>query len=156
MRGLMLAIGIVVITIALPEVPAQDKQPATKKGVLDEVTGTWRLVQFEEGGKDALTDEVKGRTVTFDHNKWAVQRKGKVLWQGTVKVVDAKSDPIKVEQHTESGTGKGQTRKVIWRFKDDELHVAGAYEDRDFPTDFKTGDGTKWTYSVFKRVKDKK
>lgn len=133
--------------------PAQEKdKPAPKGGPLAKAAGTWKLVALEEAGKDALTDDVKGRTITFDGKKFAMQREGVVLWQGNLTVVDGKANPIQIDQGSETGAGKGENRQCIWKFEGDKLHIAGGYKDAARPTDFKTRPGDPWTYAVFERV----
>lgn len=132
-------------------------QPKPGPAVLKQFEGMWRITGFELGGKQILTKEEKTRTMTIEGSRWAVWQKGKLLWAGTVKVVDAKSDPVKVDLVSTIRNDKeepGEVVQAIWRVKGGILHTAGAFSGKDRPTDFPTVEGSQWTHQRWTLLTD--
>ena len=128
------------------------------QAALKKFEGIGRLVRDEEHGKEtALTDAQKTRTMTIEENRFVFWEKGKVLWAGTIKVVDGKSDPVKIDATTtirNDGTKPGDVGLFIWRVKGKTLYSAGAHPNNPRPTDFPSAKGSAWSYQQWKLVTD--
>jgi len=154
MRAVTIVSGCILALVFRAE--SQGQAPAKPNPALKAFQGMWRITYFEEIGKETrLTDSEKTRTITIEGNRFASWEKGKLLLAGTIKVVDSKSDPLKVNVVYDNPPMKQPEGFYIWRLKGNTLHTGGAYTGTTKrPTDFPTAQGSASTYQRWKRLVD--
>lgn len=129
-----------------------DEKPAIAKE-LKKFQGDWTFASVEAGGKKLPAGPFEGRTVTFDGNKYAVKRGGKVEEAATVKLDPAKS-PKALDVTVTAGPNKGAVMVGIYEFDGGTLKVCFDSAGKKRPTAFKTAAGSPAVLVVHKRLKE--
>jgi uncharacterized protein (TIGR03067 family) len=91
-------------------------------------------------GKERPPEELKGMTITFTGDKWAVRQGDKVVQAGTHKF-DPSKKPAQVDAMVTEGEGKGGTMIGIYEFKGDTMRVCFDLKGKDRPTSFTAKEG---------------
>lgn len=128
---------------------ADDKAEGEKE--LQKFQGTWTFESVEAGGKKLLADQFKGMTVTFEGDKYSVQKGDKVVEAATHKLDPSKS-PKTLDAKVTDGPNKGAIIVGIYEISGDTLKVCFDPEGKKRPTEFKGESGSR-TLVVHKRVK---
>jgi uncharacterized protein (TIGR03067 family) len=129
-------------------------EDATKKE-LEKLAGTWRLVSSEKDGKKAPEDELKEVKFIIAGDKYTVQRAGKTVEEGTVRI-DPTKKPRTIDIYPVKPEGKVQMGIYEWD-GDDSLRVCSTHPGtaQTRPSLFSTTEGTGHVMSVGKREKAK-
>jgi uncharacterized protein (TIGR03067 family) len=112
----------------------------TGESVLKKIQGTWKFVSQEMEGKSKAPEELKGLTITFTGDKWAVRQDDKVVQAGTHKF-DPSKKPGQVDAPVTEGEGKGNTMLGIYELKGDTIKVCFDPQGKERPTSFKAKEG---------------
>ena len=87
---------------------------------------------------------------------FACWEKGKLLFAGMIKVVDANVDPLNVDVVFDNPANKYPVGHYIWRVEGNTLHTAGGVTGTTTrPAAFPTSEGAEWTYQRWKRASEK-
>src|SRR5262249_30064447 len=128
---------------------ADDKADVRKE--LKKFEGTWTFESFEAGGKKLSADPFKGRTVTFEGDKYSVKRGDEVEEAATAKLDPSKS-PKTLDVKVTDGPNKGAVMLGIYEISGDTLKVCFDPEGKKRLTEFKTEAGSPTVLVVHKRV----
>ncbi len=141
--------ALVLIAIGGPSGRADDKPDVAKE--FKKFRGNWTFKSVKAGGKKLPAEPFKGRTVTFDGDKYFVKRGDKVEEVATLKLDPSKS-PKTLDVRVTDGPNKGAVMLGIYEFDDDTLKVCFDPKGKKRPTAFKTA-GSSSVLVVHKRVK---
>lgn len=144
---LLCALGLVVSGTAGTR--ADEKADLEKE--LKRFQGTWSEESVETSGKKLRIDGLKGMTVTFEGDKYAVKKGDDVLEAATIKLDPSKS-PHAIDMTMTEGPFKGAVILGIYEINGDTLKICFDPVGKKRPTEFKTGGGTE-ILVVHKRVK---
>jgi uncharacterized protein (TIGR03067 family) len=111
----------------------------------DKFQGKWSMAKGEANGENLPDDFVKGFTLTFTKDKFEAKMADGSGEEGEFKL-DAKAKPA-----TASFTAGGETRKGIYKFQDDEIHLCVSDKGGETPKDFAGKDGN--LFFVLKKAK---
>jgi uncharacterized protein (TIGR03067 family) len=131
----ILAVGLA--TVAAGGGGTQAKGPA-------ELEGTWKVTAMERDGKKAKLAEGKGKGAVFTikGRRYALTIGDRVAEEGTFKV-DASKRPRAVVFTVTAGEDKGKTFHGVYEVKGDTLRAVVAPADKERPTDFTGGPGSR-------------
>jgi uncharacterized protein (TIGR03067 family) len=150
----VLVVAAAVAAIGGPASAGDTKQDAVKKE-LEKLAGTWQLVASEKDGAQAPEDEVKLTQYVIAGDRYTVQRAGKTVEEGTLRIDPARA-PKTIDVHPTKPEGKVQMGIYEWD-RDGKLGVCfthpGTAQTR--PSLFSTTKGTGHVLSVGKRGKVK-
>lgn len=120
---------------ALVAVAAQAAQPPAPS---QSVQGTWSVIQAERQ-MDAYPDLV-GAKVTFNGDKFVIERPGRSKWEGTLRL-DAATGKIDMahEGYAMVPPIRGDKWEGIFRFVGDTLEINTAQGHEARPTEFLSG-----------------
>jgi uncharacterized protein (TIGR03067 family) len=127
-----------------------DEDPIQRE--LKNLQGTWYHVSREAGGKQNAGED-KESLFVIRGNLGIFKRRAMVGQVCTIKLVDAKSDPKKVDLIVTDGPYEGKVILAIYQVDGDVLKYCGGVDAR--PTSFTTNERDRvYSYcSTFKRVK---
>jgi uncharacterized protein (TIGR03067 family) len=115
------------------------------------IEGTWLPSMAELGGK-MLPDEVrKTIQLVVKDDKYTVTT-GKVVDQGTIKL-NPSAKPKKLDVTGTDGPNKGKTILAIYERDGDTLRICYDLSGKNYPTEFKTKEGTQLFLVTYKREK---
>jgi uncharacterized protein (TIGR03067 family) len=130
------------------------KEDAVKKE-LEKLAGTWQLISSEKDGTQAPEDEVKLTKYVIAGDRYTVQRAGKTVEEGTIRIDPTKA-PKTIDVHPTKPEGKVQMGIYEWdgdeKFRSCFTHPGSA---QTRPSLFSTTEGTGHVLSVGKREKVK-
>ncbi len=142
-------------------VPKPDGSDATE---LKKFQGTWVLVSSEKDGEEK-SEAKNPYALTFTGTHWKVHRGEEVAIEGTLKLVDVASTPMKMDLHKPKGLGPDPTVDYgIYEWKDDTLRYCfrngpadsglpgGLYIPKLRPLEFSTKNGDGRILYVWKRA----
>lgn len=112
----------------------------------DKIQGKWQLTKAELNGENAPEDFVKGFTLTFTKNKFEAK-----LADGSGEEGDFKLDSKTKPHATASFTASGDTRKAIYKWDGDSLHMCVSDKGGETPKEFAGKDGN--LFFVLKKAK---
>ena len=128
---------------------ADDKADVEKE--LKKFQGTWTFESVEAGGKVVPAAEFKGVTVTFEGDRYTVNKGDQVIQAATQKL-DPSRSPKTLDVTVAEGPNKGAVMLGIYEISGDTLKVCFDPEGKKRPTQFKSVSGSQ-TLVVHKRVK---
>jgi uncharacterized protein (TIGR03067 family) len=143
---------IALVTLLCPLVLAASGALADAKKELKKFEGVWTFESVEAGGKKLSADPFKGRTVTFEGDKYSVKRGDEVEEAATAKLDPSKS-PKTLDVKVTGGPNKGAVMLGIYVISGDTLKVCFDPEGKKRPMEFKTEAGAPTVLVVHKRVK---
>jgi len=115
-----------------------------------DLEGTWEAIACVRDGKDAPLDQrAPVATIEGDHLTFKI---GDETRKATLKV-DATKTPRTMDVVFEDGPHKGETVKVIYEVKGDELKVCHGDPGADRPTELSSKEGSGLMLMTFKRAK---
>ena len=144
--GILLSILVLTATGGLG-VRADDRADVEKE--LKKFQGAWTFESVEAGGKEIPVAEFKGMTVTFQGDRYTVNKGDEVIEAATLKLDPSKS-PKAFDVTVAAGPNKGAILLAIYEIRGDTLKVCFDPEGKKRPTEFKTS-GSQ-TLVVHKRV----
>ena len=148
-------IGALVV-LATPLLAAADADDDARKE-LKALTGTWKAVAFEAGGKPLPKESIPAFTFIVGANGKCTARFGQTETTATI-TVDPGKDPRTIDNRHESGASKGKTQYGIYKREGDRWTVCmtppGSAADSR-PKVFETKNTTNVVF-VFERVKEGK
>jgi uncharacterized protein (TIGR03067 family) len=136
------------------------------KKELDKLNGTWVLVAAEAEGEQAPAEKLKGLKVVIRDGKVAgFDSAGDKISTLTMKMIDAASDPRKIDMVTERDSKQldltdlleGNVTYAIYRLDGDILKIIGCRSknaEADRPTEFSTKKGDNREMMTLKRTKE--
>lgn len=139
----------VVLTVSGGTGPRTDKADVEKE--LKKFQGTWTFESVVAGGKKVPADAFKGVTITFEGDKYTVQKGDEVIQAATQKLDPSKS-PKALDVTVAEGPNKGTVILGIYEISGDTLKVCFDPEGKQRPTQFKSASGSQ-TLVVHKRAK---
>jgi uncharacterized protein (TIGR03067 family) len=131
-------------------------QPDAKKGTtqpdLEKLQGTWFHVSRDEGGKQVAGADKEALWV-IRGNVFVSKQQDRVWSVGTIKIIDANSNPKKMDLVITDGANEGMTILAVYQVDDEGFRYCGCVEAR--PSSFATKkDDKSYTYcSTCKRLK---
>jgi uncharacterized protein (TIGR03067 family) len=134
--------------LAVPALKEREQQAAVKK-TTEEIQGSWYTVSVAD--RDANAGEDKDDVITYEGNKFLQKRNGQVWRSGTFEIVDASSDPKKIDYHITGDGQPGIHYRAIFTVRGDSLIGCCDHGENNRPTEFA---GQAGYYRVAKRVKD--
>ncbi|MFO0813841.1 MAG: TIGR03067 domain-containing protein [Gemmatales bacterium] len=111
----------------------------------DKFQGKWNMTKGEMNGESLPEDFVKGFSLTFTKDKFEAKMGDGSGEEGTFKL-DSSAKPGKAEF-----TAGGETRKGIFKFDGDDLHLCVSDKGGETPKDFSGKDGN--IFFVLKKAK---
>ncbi len=102
----------------------------------EKIQGKWQLTKAELNGENAPEDFVKGFTLTFTKSKFEAKLADGSGEDGEFKL-DSKSKP----HASASFTASGETRKAIYKWDGDSLHMCVSDKGGETPKEFAGKDG---------------
>lgn len=142
--------GTTNVVFVFERVKDDDKPDVAKE--FKKFQGDWTFESVEAGGKKLAAAPFKGRTVTFDGDKYFVKRGDKVE-EAAIQKLDPSKSPKTLDVTVTDGPNKGAVMLGIYEFDGDTLKVCFDPEGRMRPTDFKTADGSPAVLVIHKPVK---
>lgn len=133
---------------AVPALKEREQGAAVKKAT-EEIQGSWYTASVADGG--ANLGEDKDDVITYEGNKFFQKRNGQVHQAGTFEIVDALSDPKKIDYLITEGPQKDMRFRAIFRLNGESLIGCCDHGENNRPTEFS---GQAGYYRVGKRVKD--
>jgi uncharacterized protein (TIGR03067 family) len=112
----------------------------------EKIQGKWQLTKAQMNGEDAPEDFVKGFTLTFTKNKFEAK-----LADGSGEEGEFKLDPKAKPNATGSFTAGGETRKAIYKWDGDALHMCVSDKGGETPKEFAGKDGS--LFFIMKKAK---
>ena len=122
-----LSLALLVLNLSLATEEKKDEE---------KIVGTWQMTKGEMNGENLPEDFVKGFTLTFTKDKKFEAK----LADGSGEEGDFKLDDS-TKPKSASFTAGGETRKAIYKFDGDELHLCVSDKGGDMPKEFKGDDG---------------
>ena len=117
------------------------------------MAGTWRVISYEKDGKKTPAEQLeKTRSIFSADGKAMVQREGKTIAQGSIKIDPAKKPKQSEAAYTE-GELKGKTVLGIYEVDGDNMKICFSLPDKDRPTEFSSKEGSGHVLIVYKRDK---
>ena len=126
---------IATLSLALMAFGFSVAQDEKNKSDDDKIQGKWQLSKAEMNGESAPEDFVKGFTLTFTKNKFEAK-----LPDGSGEEGEFKLDP-KTKPASASFTSSGETRKAIYKWEGDDLHMCVSDKGGETPKEFAGKDG---------------
>jgi uncharacterized protein (TIGR03067 family) len=121
------------------------------KDELQKFQGTWEYIYSESEGQE-MVQESQPNTITFQEDKFTVNRQAEVIQAGTQRLY-ANITPKGVDSIIDQGEGSPSILLGIYEFKDDSLIVCFAKEGRERPKEFKTWSDSGYFKSILTRKK---
>ena len=117
------------------------------------MAGTWRVISYEKDGKKTPAEQLeKTRSIFSADGKAMVQREGKTIAQGSIKI-----DPAKKPKQSEGTYTEGELKgmKVLGIYEIDGGNMRGCYAlpGNDRPTEFLSKPGSGHVLITYKRDK---
>ena len=151
-RGVVALLAFAAVVMLAPCARADDT-PAKKEA--EKLQGSWRLVKQQEDGKELSAAEIKGTILVVNQRSVSFLDKGKLALAMRFSITDVTPDVVRAEfVWLSAGENKGKASLGIWKIEGDTLRTAIGYIGEPRPTEFPSKEGSKWTYSVWKRIKD--
>lgn len=129
-----------------------DGKGGTAKADLEKLQGTWFHASRDEGGKQVVGED-KEILWVFRGSVFVSKQRDRVWSVGTVKIVDANSNPKKMDLVITDGANEGMTILTVYEVDDGIFRYCGCVDAR--PATFATTkDDKNYTYcSTYKRLK---
>ena len=119
---------------------------------LNELRGTWRLVEEFEDGKQMPAEEARKIKLTFDNEgRWKVELDGKIVGEGTAKI-DPSRRPRTIDYTFTKGGGNGARFIAIYELDGDSYRHCGVLKGVR-PSEFSSRPGSGQTLTLFRREK---
>jgi len=131
-----LSLALLVLNFTIAQADKKDE---------DKIQGKWSMTKGEANGENLPEDFVKGFTITFTKGKFEAK-----LADGSGEDGEYKIDP-KAKPATASFTAGGETRKGIYKFDGDDLHLCVSDKGGETPKEFSGKDGN--LFFVLKKAK---
>jgi len=151
MRIALVTLLCTLVLTASGGIGARAEGKADVEKELKKFQGTWTFESVEAGGKEVPAAEFKGITVTFEGDKYTVNKGDEVIQAATQKLDPSKS-PKTLDATVAEGPNKGTVILGIYEISGDTLKVCFDPEGKKRPTEFKGESGAQ-TLVVHKRVK---
>jgi uncharacterized protein (TIGR03067 family) len=118
------------------------------KSDLDKLQGTWVLICWESSGEEVNQEMVVSGTfhLMVEGNKVIVNRKGRIIPSGTLKV-----DPTQRPKIYDRVLADGRLSRGIYELDGDNLKICLGFPGADRPTDFSTKPAGHSSLSIYKR-----
>lgn len=107
-----------------------------KKKDEDKIQGKWEMIKGEMNGESLPEEFVKGFSITFTKEKFEAK-----LADGSGEEGEFKLDSAAKPHATASFTSNGETRKGIYKWDGDSLHMCVSDKGGELPKDFAGKDG---------------
>ncbi len=117
------AIGLPPLDDSRPKIELVGKSliPKSSEAELKKFQGSWVLVSSEKDGKE-ISEAKNPYALTFTGTHWKVHHDDAVAIEGTLKLVDVASTPMKMDLHKPKGLGPDPTVDFgIYEWKEDTL-----------------------------------
>ncbi|MFY9610966.1 MAG: TIGR03067 domain-containing protein [Blastocatellia bacterium] len=145
-KWLLMALLSVVLVAAGK--PTQDDVSAELK----KLSGTWRLVEEIDDGKQMPSEEAKKNRLTFDvAGRWKVEVDDKVVGEGTA-TIDPTSQPKTIDYTFTQGEGAGTRFVAIYELNGDSFRHCGVLKGTR-PSEFTSKAGSGQILTTFRREK---
>lgn len=118
---------------------------------LKKFQGTWTIEAVEGGGKKLPVEPPKGRTITFEGDKYFIKR-GDAVEEAATFQLDPSKSPKTLDAKVTGNPNKGRVYTGIYEISGDTLKIYSGSEGKR-PTELKTASGSGTILVVFKRVK---
>jgi uncharacterized protein (TIGR03067 family) len=119
------------------------------------MAGTWRVISLEKDGKKTTAEQLdKTRSIFNADGKAMVQREGKPIIQGSIKI-DPTRKPKQSEATYTQGELKGKTVLGIYEVDGNNMKICYALPGKDRPTEFSSTEGSGHVLIIYKRDKTK-
>lgn len=116
-----------------------------------QMAGTWRVISYEKDGKQATAEQLeKTRSIFSADGKAMVQREGKTIAQGSIKI-DPTKKPKQSETTYTEGELKGKTVLGIYEIDGDSMKICFSLPGKDLPTEFSSKPGSGHVLITYKR-----
>ena len=146
----LLVVAVAAFVVGAGVLTAGDEDEAIKKD-RKQMAGTWRVISYEKDGKKAPADQLeKTRSILSDDGKATVQRDGKTIAEGNIKI-DPTKKPKQSEATYTEGELKGKTVLGIYEVDGDSMKICFSLPGKDRPTEFSSKPGSGHVLIVYKR-----
>lgn len=117
------------------------------------MAGTWRVLSLEKDGKKTTAEQLeKTRSIFSADGNAMVQREGKTVIKGNVKI-DPTKKPKQSEATYTEGELKGKTVLGIYEVDGDNMRICYALPGKDRPTEFSSKPDSGHVLIIYKRDK---
>lgn len=140
MKALFSLLALVLLGMTLS---ADDTKPS--------LDGKWELTKGVMGGNDLPEDIIKSIKLSIKGNEYEVTV-GEDKIKGTATPDDS-TTPKRMKLADKDGPNAGKTIYAIYELSKDEMKVCYAMEGTEYPKEFKSPEGSKLFFAVYKRVK---
>src|SRR5262249_22678336 len=117
---------------------------------LERLQGTWSFESYEEDGKPAPKEKLKGKKIFFGGNQFIV-RHGDQLAQLGKQRLDPTDGARAIDLTVAAGPHKGKTLQGIYELKGDTFRVCIDTKEGERPKEFKTTPNSGRYLAVYKR-----
>jgi RNA polymerase sigma-70 factor (ECF subfamily) len=131
---------------------AKTNQQTPRERELKLLEGTWEMIAVSSDGKKQNTPAGRTTRLTFRGEEFTLERDGKVIARGTLKV-DPSKKPRALDLTFTEGDMAGKTTLAIYEIKGDELQEGFAITGNKRPTGFTTEKGNNRLVFTYRRVK---
>jgi uncharacterized protein (TIGR03067 family) len=148
LSALAVCFALLLRASAVPALKEREEAAAIKKATQD-IQGSWYTVSITD--KTTSTGEDKGDVITYEGNKFYQKRNGQIWRTGTFEIVDAKSDPMRIDYRVTDGNQPGLHYRAIFKVSGDSLIGCCDHGENNRPTEFS---GDAGFYRVARRAKE--
>jgi RNA polymerase sigma factor (sigma-70 family) len=131
---------------------AKPNQQTPTERELKLLEGTWEMITVASDGKKQNTPAGRTTQLTFRGEAFTLERDGKVIAKGTLKV-DPSKKPHPLDLTFSEGDMAGKTTLAIYEIQGDELQEGFAITGNERPTGFTTEKGNNRLVFTYRRVK---
>lgn len=144
-------LAVASVVVAAGVLPAGNDEAIQKDRKL--MAGTWRVLSIERDGKKTTAEQLeKTRSIFSADGSAKVQREGKTIIQGKIKI-DPTKKPKQSEATYAQGELKGKTVLGIYEVDADNMRICYALEGQDRPTEFSSKPGSGQVLITYTRDK---
>lgn len=116
-----------------------------------QMAGTWRVISYEREGKKTSAEQLeKTRSIISADGKAMVQREGKTIARGSIKI-DPTKKPKQSEATYTEGELKGKTVQGIYEVDGDDMRICFSLPGKDRPTEFSSKPDSGHVLITYKR-----
>lgn len=113
--------------------------------------GTWRVISYQKDGKKTPAEQLEKTRSIFNADGTAmVQREGKTIAQGNIKI-DPSKKPKQSEAIYTEGELKGKTVLGIYDIDGDNMKICFSLPGKDRPTEFSSKPDSGQVLITYKR-----